>query len=188
MEITRLPLPEHFGALYACPVQGTQKEQSAAAHALLDGVLPGYAKEKGIALPAPLRFSETASGKPFLDGCDAVHFNLSHCKGLAVCLLSPHECGVDAEPKRSLREKVVRRVCSRSERTALLSEEDKDLFFTRLWTLKEAYVKAVGVGISYPMREVSFALQGGAIRCSRSGAEFRQMLYEGFAVSVCILR
>ena len=188
MEVKRLPLPEHFGALYVCPVQGTQKEQSAIAHAMLSEVLPAYAEEKGIQLTAPLRFSENAMGKPYLMDCDAVHFNLSHCKGLAVCLLSTFECGVDVEPKRTLRENVVRRVCSRAEKTALSAEEDKDLLFTQLWTLKEAYVKAVGIGISYPMREVSFVLRGRAVRCNRPGAEFRQILYEGFAVSACILK
>jgi 4'-phosphopantetheinyl transferase len=188
MEITQLPLPEHMGVLYTCPVGGTQKEQSAAAHAMLESVLPAYAKDHGITLPDPLRFSEGENGKPFLPGCPSLHFNLSHCKGLALCLLSAFPCGVDAEPKRTLREKVVRRVCSASEKTALAAAEDKDLYFTRLWTLKEAYVKAIGIGISYPMKEVSFTIRGGAIRCSRSGAEFRQILYQGFAVSVCILR
>ena len=177
-----------MGVLYACPVNGTQKEQSAAAHAMLESVLPGFAGTRSIALPEPLRFSAKENGKPFLADCPSLHFNLSHCKGLAVCLLSDFRCGVDAEPKRPLREKVVKRVCSLSEKTALAGAEDKDLFFTRLWTLKESYVKAVGTGISYPMKEVSFTLQGGAVRCSKTGAEFRQMLYEGFAVSVCILR
>ena len=188
MEITRLPLPEHMGVLYACPVDGTQKVQSAAAHAMLESVLPDYAEAHSIQLPEPLRFLTEYNGKPYLDGCPSLHFNLSHCKGLAVCLLSAYPCGVDAEAKRPLREKVVKRVCAQYERTALAAAEDKDLFFTRLWTLKESYVKAIGTGISYPMKEVSFELQGGAIRCSKTGAEFRQMLYQGFAVSVCILR
>lgn len=177
-----------MGELYACPVSGTQKEQSAAAHAMLEQILPGYAAAHGITLPDPLRFSMKKNGKPYVADCPAVHFNLTHCKGLAVCLISPFSCGVDAEPKRPLREQVVKRVCAQSERTALAAAEDKDLLFTRLWTLKESYVKAIGVGISYPMKEIAFHLQGGSIRCSRSDAEFRQMLFEGFAVSVCILR
>ena len=177
-----------MGVLYTCPVEGTQKDQSAAAHAMLESVLPAYAEEHGITLPDPLRFSAGDNGKPFLEECPSLYFNLSHCKGLAVCLLSAYPCGVDAEPKRPVQEKVVRRVCSLSEKTALAGAEDKDLYFTRLWTLKEAYVKAIGTGIAYPMKEVSFTIQGGAIRCSKSDAEFRQILYQGFAVSVCILR
>lgn len=188
MEITRLPLPEEYGALFACAVEGTIREQSAAAHAMLDEMLPVYAQERGITLPEPLRFAETPSGKPYLAEQSAVHFNLSHCKGLAVCLLSPYACGVDVEAKRLMRDKVVRRSYSKTEQTAIAAAEDKDLLFTRLWTLKEAYVKALGIGIGYPMKEVGFTLQGGAIRCSKSGADFRQMLYEGFAVSVCVLR
>lgn len=184
----RLPLPVQLGALYACSVQGTQKEQSAAAHELLRSALPEYAQEHGIALPDVLSLSETPSGKPFLPDCPAMHFNLSHCRGLAVCLLAPSECGVDVEAVRPVREKVLKRAFSRAERTAIAAAEGKDLLFTRLWTLKEAYVKAIGTGIGYPMKEVSFTLQGGAIRCSKSGADFRQMLYEGFSVSVCVLR
>ena len=186
--MTRLPLPEQFGALYACPVQGTQKDQSAAAHALLAEALQEYAEEKHLTLPEEITLAKTESGKPYLRDCPSVHFNLSHCKGLAVCLLSALECGVDAESKRQFKEKVARRAYSRAERTAIGSSEDHDLMFTRLWTLKEAYVKALGIGIGYPMKEVSFALQGGAIRCSKANADFRQMLYEGFVVSVCVLR
>lgn len=186
--MTRLPLPEQLGALYACPVQGTQKDQSAAAHALLEQAVQDYTKEHQLTPPEPLTLAAEKGGKPYFPDFPAVHFNLSHCKGLAVCLLSALECGVDVETKRPFKEKVARRAYSRMERIAIGSAEDRDLMFTRLWTLKESYVKALGIGIGYPMKEVSFTLQGGAIRCSKSGAEFRQMLYEGFAVSVCVLR
>ena len=37
-----------MGVLYTCPVEGTQKDQSAAAHAMLESVLPAYAEEHGI--------------------------------------------------------------------------------------------------------------------------------------------
>ena len=182
----RLPLPEHFGVLYAVPVQGTEREQSASAHALLDRVLPEYAEERGIVLPRSLQYGKTDMGKPYLEGIP-LHFNLSHCKGLAVCLLSPYVCGVDAEPVRKLRESVVRRVYGEAERRALAESDDPDRLFTQLWTLKESYVKAIGIGISYPMQEVCFTLEEKRIACTKTDATFWQTLRDGFAVSVCVM-
>ena len=183
----RLPLPTAFGALYATFCEGTEREQSARVHALLERVLPEYAKACGVTLPHALQYAKTEMGKPYLPDC-AVHFNLSHCKGLGVCLLSPRECGADAEPVRKLREGVVRRVYDEQERKALAESAEPDLLFTRLWTLKEAYVKAIGTGISYPMREVGFRLDGDEIRCTRSDAVFWQTVQDGFVVSVCVLK
>ena len=185
--MTRLPLPETLGMIFVCEADGTPREQSETAHRLLRGCLPDYAAPRGIAceeLPAVLR---TEMGKPYFAGDHPVQFNLTHCKGLAACLLSDKVCGVDAEPIRPLRPPVVRRAYSGAEAAALEHSADPDRLFTRLWTLKEAYVKAIGVGISYPLREVSFAFEGDTPVCSIPDAAFWQTEYRGFIISVSVL-
>lgn len=183
----RLLLPECCGALYICSAEGTQAAQHEAAHALLAECLPLYAAERKLRLPvhAP---ETTGMGKPFFPDTPELHFNLSHCSGLAACLLSPSECGVDVERRRPLRNKVAKRVFSSDEQKALAESEDPDMLFTRLWTLKEAYVKAIGVGISYPMREVCFRVTETGIQSNRTDAEFWHTLEGEFAVSVCLLK
>ena len=186
--MTRLPLPEKLGMLFVCEADGTPREQSEIAHKLLRDCLPEYVNMRGIACadhPAVLR---TEMGKPYFAEDFPVQFNLTHCKGLAACLLTDKPCGVDAERIRPLRPPVVRRAYSEAEKAALEISDDPDRLFTRMWTLKEAYVKAIGVGISYPLREVSFTLKGDTAICSIPDAVFWQTVYGEHIISVCTLK
>ncbi len=184
----RLLIPEQFGSLYICPADGTEQEQHTIAHALLREALSAYTWERQIFLPDMPVLAHTEKGKPYFPDYPAVHFNLSHCRGMAVCLLSQHVCGVDVEQRRPLREKVVSRVFSAEERSALEMADDPDFLFTRLWTLKESYVKAIGIGVSYPMREVCFSLTETDIFSNRPDADFRNITEGNFSISVCVLK
>ncbi len=185
--MTRLPLPDELGMLFVCEADGTPREQSETAHKLLQDCLPEYANMRGIAcaqFPAVLR---TEMGKPYFAEDFPVQFNLTHCKGLAACLLSPYPCGVDAERIRPLRPPVVRRAYSESEKAALDASDDPDRLFTRLWTLKESYVKAIGTGISYPLRELSFTIKEDTAIGSIPDAVFWQTEFGEHIVSVCAI-
>ncbi len=186
----RLPIPTEWGALYAAVISKTLKhEQHEAAHRLLQECLPLYAREHGISVSkaAPvLSFGEM--GKPVFRDYPRIHFNLSHCMGLAVCLFSETECGVDCESIRKYKPRTAQRVCTPQENATLEAAEDPDILFTRLWTLKEAYVKAIGIGISYPLREVGFVIDGENIVSNRTDASFMQLLLPDHVVSVCTLK
>ena len=128
-------------------------------------------------------------GKPSLTECPDIHYNLSHADGIAACIISGYKCGIDCERIRKYPEKVMTRVFSEKERIMVESapENKKNELFFRLWTLKEAYVKAIGVGISYPMNTVEFSFGSGRIITNIKGCRFRQYIVEGrgFIVSVC---
>lgn len=184
----RLPLPAQWGTLYAAAISEDKKAgQHEAAYRLLQDGLRCYADAQGIAVSLPPKLGFGEMGKPFLPDTPQLHFNLSHCSGLAVCLLSHTECGVDCESIRPCKQRVAERVCNAQELAALKAAKDADFLFTRLWTLKEAYVKAIGIGISYPMREVSFSFEGNRILTNRSDASFMQFLLPHHIVSVCTL-
>lgn len=186
--IHRLPLPAQWGRLYAAAASEDKKQgQHEAAHRLLQECLRQYGAEEGVSIPLPPVLDFGEMGKPVLRDHPQLHFNLSHCSGLAVCLLSDTECGVDCESIRRCKSRIVERVCNTQEIAALESASDADFLFTRLWTLKEAYVKAIGVGISYPLREVGFTFEGDCILSNRSDASFMQFLLHGHIVSVCML-
>ncbi len=184
----RLPIPEGFGTLYAHFMPDAAKRQHHdLAHELLHKTLPQYAQSRSIAVNDAPRLVFGKNGKPSLAEHPEIRFNLSHCDGLAVCLFSPHECGADCESIRTYKPRTAQRVCSDSELAALEQAEDRDFLFTRLWTLKESYVKAIGIGISYPLREVSFAFADDRIISSKPEASFYQLLLDGHVVSVCVL-
>lgn len=130
-------------------------------------------------------------GKPFLKGAEGICFNISHTKGLVVCAIDRQTVGVDAEYIRPWKENLARRVCSEAEWT-LLSEkaaagESGEKWFSRLWTLKESFVKATGEGISFPLNEIAFSFEEkGSIRANIPGWEFSQFPVCGkYMVSVC---
>ena len=102
-----------------------------------------------------LRFSYGPQGKPALIDAN-LHFNLSHSGELAMLALNPSQpLGVDIERLRPVTDalKIARRFFSDSEQEALLqtAESQRNEAFMRCWTRKEAYIKAVGGGLSIPL-------------------------------------
>ncbi|HAJ96652.1 MAG TPA: phosphopantetheine-protein transferase [Ruminococcus sp.] len=181
----RLLLPKMYGSLYVCPAGNSPKEQHETAYNLLYTCAELYFHKEHTEKPS---LSRTESGKPYFTEFPDVHFNLSHCNGMAVCLLSKYECGVDVEQCRKLRPKVVEKVFSPDEKRALKETDNPDFLFTRLWTLKESYVKALGKGIAYPMKTLNFQLDGDFVYSNRPDACFWHLTEGNFAISMCILR
>ncbi len=130
-------------------------------------------------------------GKPSLADRPDIHYNLSHANGIAACIVSEQECGIDCENVREHRPNVMKRAFSANERQMVenASAEERDLLFFRLWTLKEAYVKALGTGISYPMDKAEFSFRGGEIVTNIKDCRFRQYIISGgkYVVAVCEL-
>jgi 4'-phosphopantetheinyl transferase len=110
--------------------------------------------------PEAWRFRTTSHGKPEIEPDCGLRFNLSHSAGLAVCLISSQaEVGVDVEHcERGFQIlEVADDVFSPIELAQLgdLRTEDKLGRALLLWTLKEAYLKAIGVGLSLPLKKIS---------------------------------
>ncbi len=128
-------------------------------------------------------------GKPYLPEHPRLNFNISHAGGIAACIVSEWECGIDCEPVRQYRPNVMRRAFSEREISLIENapEEERDLLFFRLWTLKESYIKATGMGLSFPMREAEFSFRNGRIITDIRGFRFRQYTAKkgGYVISVC---
>lgn len=117
--------------------------------------------------PADWRFSANAYGKPETDPPCGLRFNLSNSPDLVVCLIARcGEVGVDVEPWRRADDilALAEEVFSPTERAGLraLAGQSQAERALSLWTLKEAYVKARGIGLGLPLREFSFVFDGSA--------------------------
>jgi len=122
--------------------------------------------------PAEWRFAAGPKGRPHIEAPQPgvpLDFNLSHAEGMIVCLVGPiRMIGVDVEFSRRVTElaEVARRFFSPAEVSGLLAlpeSERRDRFFA-LWTLKEAYIKARGLGLALPLDAFSYSFDadGGA--------------------------
>ncbi len=129
-----------------------------ATHALVRTVLSRY---RAVA-PQDWRFTANKYGKPALMPDCGLHFNLSNSAGMAICLVAdaPTDVGVDVEPHLRAQNiaEVARRVLSQAEHAQLqaLPGAAKLERCLSLWTLKEAYIKARGMGMALPLEEISF--------------------------------
>lgn len=103
--------------------------------------------------PAALRFVDGPFGKPRLEGEPDCQFNLSHSEDEALLAIgSDGELGADIEVLRRMSDALAlaRMNYTADECAALeaLPPAERDAGFLRLWTRKEACLKAIGTGLS----------------------------------------
>ncbi|MFH8797505.1 4'-phosphopantetheinyl transferase family protein [Streptomyces sp. NPDC017941] len=114
------------------------------------------------ARPADIDLAYKPGGRPYLRGCDQVDISLSHTADLLVVGVTRRGwIGVDAEldSRRLQGSAVERQICTPHE-TELISRIDprrRNSTLVRLWTLKEAYSKAIGQGLRFRFTEFGFA-------------------------------
>lgn len=115
--------------------------------------------------PERFDFIENRYGKPSL-GTDVtgipLHFNISHTSGITACALTlDREIGIDIEKRdRRIEFDLADRYFAPAEAAHLRScpPEERRSLFLDYWTLKEAYIKAVGKGLSIELGSFGFDL------------------------------
>lgn len=106
---------------------------------------------RGIPEPLPLRYDYGPMGKPYLRDM-SLSFNLSHSGEYVLCALSEREIGADIQRREGHdMDRLARRFFHERERERLEQMEtagEREEYFYRLWTRKEAYGKLTGKGIA----------------------------------------
>jgi 4'-phosphopantetheinyl transferase len=116
--------------------------------------------------PDEIRFVYNEYGKPFISDDQnrgALGFNLSHSNGMALYAVARGRCvGVDIEHMREdfATLDVAERFFSKTEFEALRAAPDdrRTKAFFNCWSRKEAYIKAIGMGVSYPLEGFTVSL------------------------------
>jgi 4'-phosphopantetheinyl transferase len=136
------------------------------AHALLRTALSEVAAPR----PREWRFATSAGGRPEIEAPlvrPRLRFSLSHTRGLVACAVTEErDVGLDVERVLPWAGSggLAERCLSSSEKAAVAAlppPEARTLFFG-LWTLKEAYAKAQGLGLRLPFDAASFHIAPGA--------------------------
>lgn len=115
-------------------------------------------------LPQDLQFEKGDKGKPELINFPLpLRFNLSHTKNLIVCAVTLEDdigCDVEDTGRNNNVLAIANRYFSTIETNELFNlpkAQQQDRFFD-YWTLKEAYIKAWGLGLAIPLADFSFHL------------------------------
>lgn len=112
-------------------------------------------------------FSENEYGKPYFTGAQNVCFSLSHSGNWAVCAVGASPLGVDIELPRCTMT-IAKRFFHPGEFEYVSSQspERQPDILARLWTLKEAYSKALGTGFHTDPRSFCIELFDGKSKIS----------------------
>lgn len=135
---------------------------------LVRRVMVRYLLSRYVAVePSCWRFRTNNYGRPEIAEPhlgDVLRFSVSHTEGLIVVLISKRRgVGVDVErlPCAGCYMQIANDFFSPAEASHLgsLDPSTRALRFLQLWTLKESYLKARGVGLTAPLDQVSFAIE-----------------------------
>jgi 4'-phosphopantetheinyl transferase len=137
----------------------SDRDTFTAAHALVRTML-----SEATGLPtSSWRYVTGEFGKPALEADCAgseLHFNISHTRGFVACAIARDEVGVDVEASDRMTDFDIGDRFFAPEEAQLVrsapSETRASIFF-RFWTLKEAFIKATGEGLTRPLDSFSFA-------------------------------
>lgn len=142
--------PERLEQLSRFPEQSQQ-------HSLAGDLLALMAYRTAYPADAfPPERSVTPEGKPFFPARPAFHYSISHSGEWAVCAVGAVPLGVDIQVERPVRPAVFRAL-SAAEQAELdgLAERERLSAFFDVWCLKEAYSKAIGLGLQARFRDFS---------------------------------
>jgi 4'-phosphopantetheinyl transferase len=113
--------------------------------------------------PQHIEFTRNSYGKPFVKGAN-IEFNMSHSYNSAYyAITSDFSVGIDVEfyNKEKNIFNIAKSVFSNDELNFFLNLPtlQRQEFFFNAWTKKEAVIKAMGLGLAYPMEKVDTILE-----------------------------
>ena len=132
-----------------------------AGRAFLRRILGRYLNQS----PDKISFSYSEKGKPYIID-SPVKFNLAHSGGKAVFAFAENaEVGIDIEYMRELPDalQIAKRFFSDEEVNEFMKVSDDEIkpAFFNCWTRKEAFIKAVGDGLSFPLKDFTVTILPG---------------------------
>lgn len=169
-----------------------------------------FRKDKNLSLAAGMLFAQGLSrygvkeadaavgyggnGKPYLTGLPYIHFNLSHSEGMALAVFAEVEAGCDVEWVQHADLALANKFFCPGEYSYVAGQaggREKDQAFYRIWTLKESFLKATGLGLSLPLDEfeVQVGIDGAvAVRQQVDGSAYQFWEYQfgAYQAAVCL--
>ncbi len=140
--------------------------------------------QRGI-VPRADQWGVGPDGKPYLLDSD-VHYNISHSGEMVLCALHDTPVGVDIEHMRRVSTNVPDRIMSPEEKLIYDLTDDQCTLFFQIWTLKEAYIKYLGVGMRMPLHTITVYPDNDGIISNVDGCRFSVLRgIPGYQAAVC---
>jgi len=128
------------------------RKQSALAYILLR-----YALVREWEIQDKVEFDYGPYGKPFIKGKPEIYFNLSHSANGIVCGTAEVPIGVDIADIDEKSLDCIHSAMHPNEQKVIESSKNPAQMFARFWSLKECYLKYLGIGISEKLSDIDFS-------------------------------
>jgi len=141
---------------------------------------------------AKVQFGLKKNGKPYLRDYPQIHFNLAHSEKMVLAVFADAEVGCDIEYTKEADLELAKRFFRPEEYAYLagLEGEQQNSAFFQLWTLKESFLKATGMGMELPLNAFGFYLSEGEIKVRQSYDtcvyDVRQYCFGRYWAAVCL--
>lgn len=151
---------------------------------LLDSLLQNYGLRE-----RDMVYEELENGKPIFSNYNHLHFNLSHSESYAVAAIGAIEVGVDIEHLVPADEEMMK-FCFHLREIDYVRSLPLDMrsrAFTRFWSVKESYLKAIGKGLNCSLTDICVDLMTKSIICYGEKTPYTFVEYElpQYCLSVC---
>jgi 4'-phosphopantetheinyl transferase len=135
-----------------------------------------------------IKYRTNKFGKPFLENIQNIHFNYSHSGDWVVCAIDNKPIGIDIQEMVNINLDISKFILSEKELhyMRMNKEIDQKRCFFDLWTLKESYIKALGIGMSKELKSFTVEINKsmGKIHCE--GWQLKLFnLDENYCLAVC---
>lgn len=150
-------------------------------------------KKTGI-LPQDIQVGRNPYGKPYATNQDEICYNISHSGNYVVCGLDTYEIGVDIEEVREIDQAIAKSFFHSKEYEFILSQEINQQIHTLydFWTLKESYIKYLGVGLHKPLNSFYFILDGPSVQLVEQDHYpayfYCDQIQDNYKLAVCVSR
>lgn len=136
-----------------------------------------------------MNYSTTPAGKPFFYEYKHIHFNASHSDNVAICTFSDTEIGCDIQHIEKARENVAKRFFTQQEYNYIFSDTENnkitaDKRFARIWSIKEAYLKLLGTGLSGGLASFDILTENGNIQI-KDNIYIKEYSFKDYQIAIC---
>lgn len=140
-----------------------------------------------------MNYSTKENGKPFFTDYEHLYFNASHSKNVAICSFSDSEVGCDVQSLCKGNQDIAKRFFTQKEYDYICNNEEyadekltADEKFTRLWAIKEAYLKLDGSGLSEGLSSFNVFIDKNNVKINDdNGICIKEYRFKDYFIAVC---
>jgi 4'-phosphopantetheinyl transferase len=153
------------------------------------GILIRFIKEK---YSVAGKVATDKFGKPYFEG-SKVYFNISHSGNYVVAAVSKHKIGIDIQRIQKDKHRIAEKNFLPEECEYINEVEEETVVqqrFCEIWTIKEAYLKNIGIGLRKPLNSFEVSLKGETPQIvGKKDYRFVQMKLDSrYIIAVCASR